>query len=1041
LAFVSALVAGAWQGARADLVINGDWVITGSEAYADQTITVNNTTMADGNVTVTATGTLSLENVTLLLPSQRIFNISGRVEVRNSTLDGPSWFLWIHNNSLFEHSKIINATYFDSWTHGATLVETRDAIFDDVNWSAAGGNGLVQMAQPVSVRNSVFGVNCYLLYALPVLSQDTRVEITNNRFAGNSGDGSIHIMAAAHTGSVTYDIDRNSINGGYRGIVFDGPSLNTRIFIHDGFLGGFGGAAIIGQSFDGSLALANLNIDGAFRGIVLDGSGTSSPVGTVDNVTLNGTSSGITAGAATLIVRDSDIRSPAPQYVAEFNGRILIYDTNDLAFASNTPSFGGSIEHFMFLNMEAPTWQGGVTITGGNVTLLNSTDGPSFYIDPASWIPSEIVWWGMYDVGDNIDNRVLRAAVFDAGRVFNCTPGPFFVGPGMPFIQVVCDDNAGPAISVAAPASNVFLNFSRISGQGSALDYGAGLLDLSWSLDNATFAALPLPIDSSGSFSFSATGVADGVYTLYFRAHDRVGHGAFASQGPVTIDTVAPVITLEEVPAFVAGPSVVLIGVTEPFTTVTVLRTGGWNVSTVTPANGSFAIQVPLDEGQNTYTLRARDRAGNLFETSAVTGVDTIPPVLAVQLNGQSITRALTRTPGLRITGATEPGASVKVNGQSAAMVGGSFTYDLALLRGDTLVVVEARDRAANVAMWVGSVLFDDDDPVLQVIVGLAAPAADGVYWTRDATVALNGSVTDPTAPNVTLQVNGRSSEVEPSGDFHVAYALLEGENVLTIVASDPVGNHASQTLRIRRDTTAPSAVASLEGPGGELAAEAGVFLTRDGTLTLIIDATENGSASVNGDASLVTAGSNRIPLALHEGRNGISVLVWDNAGNPAPPISLAILLDTTAPTIALTTEPAGPTVQAETVRVVGSSEPFSTVRVNGIAVLVSPAGEFAATVPLTLGPNTIRVEAVDALGNGNSTELSLTRAPAAPPPAETPSSVWVAVGLAAGIVAGVAATFVALRGRKAQQAAAPEAAAAPEPEALGERPRGPKPR
>jgi hypothetical protein len=115
---------------------------------------------------------------------------------------------------------------------------------------------------------------------------------------------------------------------------------------------------------------------------------------------------------------------------------------------------------------------------------------------------------------------------------------------------------------------------------------------------------------------------------------------------------------------------------------------------------------------------------------------------------------------------------------------------------------------------------------------------------------------------------------------------------------------------------------------------------------------------------------------------------------------------------------------------------------VNGIAVAVSPAGEFGTIVALTMGANTIHIEAIDSLGNQNSTDLSVTRAPASPPPpAETPSSVWAALGLAAGVVAGVAATFVALRGRKGQALAEPEVAAAPEAEGPAEKSRGPKPR
>src|SRR3989304_5435505 len=63
--------------ASADINIAGNWTISSSLSFSNEVINVTNTSQTDGNITVTPTGTLTLDNVTLLIPHRRTLYIEG----------------------------------------------------------------------------------------------------------------------------------------------------------------------------------------------------------------------------------------------------------------------------------------------------------------------------------------------------------------------------------------------------------------------------------------------------------------------------------------------------------------------------------------------------------------------------------------------------------------------------------------------------------------------------------------------------------------------------------------------------------------------------------------------------------------------------------------------------------------------------------------------------------------------------------------------------------------------------------------------------
>jgi hypothetical protein len=93
--------------------------------------------------------------------------------------------------------------------------------------------------------------------------------------------------------------------------------------------------------------------------------------------------------------------------------------------------------------------------------------------------------------------------------------------------------------------------------------------------------------------------------------------------------------------------------------------------------------------------------------------------------------------------------------------------------------------------VWANRYTSADETPPT---VSIATPA-DGTT-VEQATVTVSGT----TEPGVTLEVNGVLVAVDGNGGFSVELALLEGENEIMAVATDPAGNSATDSASVTFD-------------------------------------------------------------------------------------------------------------------------------------------------------------------------------------------------------------------------------------------------
>ena len=521
-------------------------------------------------------------------------------------------------------------------------------------------------------------------------------------------------------------------------------------------------------------------------------------------------------------------------------------------------------------------------------------------------------------------------------------------------------DTVPPQVTIGAPVAGLLTNQAQV--------------DLAASVDEPILSAAvgdqPAAIDGQ-NLSLAAVPLVEGSNTLTVTVHDRAGNPGSAS---VTVlrDSTPPAP-----PVFdpVASPTnvgqAILQGSAEPFAAVRIVRTG------VDPeevlglvaagADGRFQLSgVALQEGENRFGATATDAAGNRSDTAAVLTVvlDTVPPTIALAAPADGL---FTNAAGVAVAGSVdEPVATVTVNGTAASLTGTDFALAaLPLLEDANNIVVAATDLAGNVGTISVTVTRDTRPPV----VTLSAPAAGAL--TRVATVTVSGSVDEPI---LTLTLNGQAVPFTGQSFTRAEVPLLEGENTLTVAATDRAGNVGTASVTLTRDSTPPAAP-QLTAPASPTRIAVTVLAGTAEAGAAVAVSVEHADGSSE-TLPAVTAGADGtfsladIPLA--EGANTLSAIATDAAGNPGEPATVTVVLDTVAPKITVTAPADGSVSDLLDIVVTGSvDETDATLTIDGVAV---PLENGAFDHPLTLQPgsNTLILLATDPAGNVGTASVTL---------------------------------------------------------------------
>lgn len=469
---------------------------------------------------------------------------------------------------------------------------------------------------------------------------------------------------------------------------------------------------------------------------------------------------------------------------------------------------------------------------------------------------------------------------------------------------------------------------------------------------------------------------------------------------------------------------------------------GGTQIAVVT-ADGTgawtFTPDTALGEGSHSFTVRATDPLGNVSAVSAPwsvvvdltaptvptldNGNDDVPGGVQGNLTSGQVTNDSTPT----ISGTGLAGSTIHImnNGTQigTTTVDGSgnwsFTPTAPLSDGSYSLRAYATDTAGNASANSSVFAFTIDTaapgvPVVTSVIDDVGPVTGTLTSgnsTNDARPTFNGTGEVGSTVHVIVDGNEIGTAVvnaQGSWTFTPGTDLGEGPHAITFNATDAAGNTGGTTtpFTLTVDTGVPSApiistagdnVGSIQTPlsSGQSTDDTTPTLNGTATANATVTVYENGQPVGTVQADGTGAWSFTPSAPLGNGSHTWTATVTDAAGNVSPTSpGFTLIVDTAAPNAPVISQAVddvgsitGPLTSGQTTddtvpRLVGTSEPFATVKIYEGATLVGTgtadsngSWSILLNTTLTAGAHSFTAQATDAAGNTSlsSTSFSLT--------------------------------------------------------------------
>ncbi len=172
---------------------------------------------------------------------------------------------------------------------------------------------------------------------------------------------------------------------------------------------------------------------------------------------------------------------------------------------------------------------------------------------------------------------------------------------------------------------------------------------------------------------------------------------------------------------------------------------------------------------------------------------DKLPPNLFIYSPDD---KKITNKKSISIFGKVEDKESginiLKINGKIVEIKdNGDFEEEISLKEGENKINIVAVDNAGNKTEKALIVTVDTTPPVVKI----TAPA--NFETVNEGSITVSGTATDSSSGIDTVTVNGNAVTVASDGSFSTSVSLTEGDNTITIVATDKAGNKTTKTITV----------------------------------------------------------------------------------------------------------------------------------------------------------------------------------------------------------------------------------------------------
>jgi hypothetical protein len=381
---------------------------------------------------------------------------------------------------------------------------------------------------------------------------------------------------------------------------------------------------------------------------------------------------------------------------------------------------------------------------------------------------------------------------------------------------------------------------------------------------------------------------------------------------------------------------------------------------TVTFGNAGAATTTATFSDAGSYVLRltANDSQLTASDDVSVTVMSILPP---------TIKAVITPAPNVNGWNISDTTVTFICTAGTSAIASCTEPVIIATESNGQVVVGSAIDQAGNSATASVTVKLDKTPPSLDV----TSPSDGASFFTSPVTVG--GTASDALSGLASMVCNGLPAVVDGASFNCDGVTLTPGANSITVIATDVAGN-ARASNRSLSYTRTP--VVNITSP-----ANLSYLNISPTTVTGTVD-DPTATVTVNSVQAAVINGSFSVALPLAEGPNVVTASATSTAGATGT-ASTQVTLDTTPPRVTITSPPDQFVTTGDSISVAGIvndivvgtvNEQQAQVKVNGEPAQVANRTFLAASVPLVIGPNVIRVVGNDRVGNAATTHLTVTR-------------------------------------------------------------------